>query len=173
MLHAEFFQKTLHFSRNLDFYMFWAGFVWGLYGGGLTGKCWSLVHDLNFWPARHTPRQFSQKAQGTDQLLFAFWTAGFTARPPDIGSVWCTIIFQVSNRTIVCILKQSASLYGDCMVTVWSQFVWWLYGARQRYEPNYLCANPPTVLRVFLDASRHSAFTHVVFVSKTQILTKL
>ena len=95
--------------------MFWAGFVWGLYGGGLTGKCWSLVHDLNFWPARHTPRQFSQKVQRTDRLLFAFWTAGFTARPPDIGSVWCITIFQVSNRTIVCILKQSASLYGDCM----------------------------------------------------------
>ena len=166
MLHAEFFQKTLCDWRNLDFYMFWAGFVWGLYGGGLTGKCWSLVHDLNFWPARHTPRQFSQKVQRTDHLLFAFWTAGFTARPPDIGSVWCTTIFQVSNRTIVCILKQSASLYGDCMVTVWSQFVWWLYGARQRYEPNYLCANPPTVLRVFLDASRHSAFTHVVFFQK-------
>ena len=115
MLHAEFFQKTLHFSRNLDFYMFWCGFVWGLYGGGLTRKCWSLVHDLNFWPARHTPRQFSQKAQGTDQLLCAFWTAGFTARPPDIGSAWCNVIFQVSNRTIVCILKRSASLYSDCM----------------------------------------------------------
>ena len=71
-----------------------------------------------------SPRQFFQKAQGTDRLLCAFWTAGFTARPPDIGSVWCTGIFQVSNRTIVCILKQSASLYGDCMVTVWSQFVW-------------------------------------------------
>jgi hypothetical protein len=37
----------------------------------------------------------------------------------------------------------------------------------------FLCVDPLTVLRVFLDASRHSAFTHVVFVSKTQILTKL
>ena len=53
-----------------------------------------------------------------------FWTAGFTARPPGMGSGRCNTIFQVSNRTIVCILKQSASLYGDCMVTVWSQFVW-------------------------------------------------
>ena len=52
------------------------------------------------------------------------------------------------------------------MVTVWSQFVLWVYGARQRYEPNFLCANPLTVLRVFLDASRHSAFTHVVFFQK-------
>ena len=125
MLHAELFQKTLHFSRNLDFYMFWAGFVWGLYGGGLIGKCWSLVRDFNFWPARHTPQQFSPIAHNLDHLLFAFWTAGFTARPPGMGSVWCTPLFHVSNRTIVCILKQSASLYGDCMVTVWSQAKIW------------------------------------------------
>ena len=110
------------------FHLFAGGFVRGLYGGGLIGKCQSLFRDLNFWPARHTPRQFSPIAHKTDHLLFAFWTAGFTARPPDIGSVWCILIFQVSNRTIVCILKQSASLYGDCMVTVpvcvvivWSQ----------------------------------------------------
>ena len=53
--------------------------------------------------------------QGTDHLLCAFWTAGVTARPPDIGSGRCTPIFQVSNRTIGCILKRSARLYGDCM----------------------------------------------------------
>ena len=81
----------------------------------MTGKCQSLVHNLNFWPARHTPRHFSQKAQRTDQLLCAFWTAGFTARPTDIGSVWCILIFHVSNRTIGCILKRSARLYSDCM----------------------------------------------------------
>ena len=53
----------------------------------------------------------------TDHLFCAFWTAGFTARPPNIGSVRCTIIFQVSNRTITsrCILNRSARLYGDCM----------------------------------------------------------
>jgi hypothetical protein len=34
--------------------------------------------------------------------------------PPDIGSVWCNVIFQVSNRTIGCILKRSARLYGEC-----------------------------------------------------------
>jgi hypothetical protein len=48
-------------------------------------------------------------------LVCAFWTAGFTPRPPDIGSVRCTLIFQVSNRTIGCILDRSARLYGDCM----------------------------------------------------------
>ena len=53
--------------------------------------------------------------QGTHQLLCAFWTADFTARPPDIGSARCILIFQVSNRTIGCILKRSARLYGDCM----------------------------------------------------------
>jgi hypothetical protein len=97
------------------FYMFWGGFVWGLYGGGLTGKCQSFVRDLSFWPARRTPRQFSQKTQGTDQLLCAFWTAGITPRPPDIGSASGYKIFQVSNRTIRCILKRSIRLYGDCM----------------------------------------------------------
>ena len=81
----------------------------------MTGKCLFFVRDPSFWPAPRTPRQFSQKTQGTDHLLCAFWTAGFTARPPDIGSVWCTQIFQVSNRTIGCILKRSARLYGDCM----------------------------------------------------------
>jgi hypothetical protein len=81
----------------------------------LNGKCQSFVRDLNFWPALHTPQQFSPIAHNTDHLLCAFWTAGFTARPPDIGSVWCTLIFQVSNRTIGCILKRSARLYGNCM----------------------------------------------------------
>ena len=80
----------------------------------MTEKCQSFVRDLNFWPARHTPPQFSQKVQGTDHLLCAFWTAGFTARPPDIGSARCNEIFQVSNRAIGCILNRSARLYGDC-----------------------------------------------------------
>ena len=107
--------SPLHFLRDRHFYLFWGGFVWGLYGGGLTGKCQSFVRNLNFWPARRTPRQFSQKAQGTDQLLCAFWTAGVTPRPPDIGSASGYNIFQVSNRTIRCISKRSARLYGDCM----------------------------------------------------------
>jgi hypothetical protein len=134
----------------------------------LNGKCQSFVRDLSFWPARHTPRPFSHKGQGTDQLLCAFWTAGFTPRPPDIGSEWCILIFQVSNRTIGCILKRSARLYGDCM------------------EPDHMAKyslpvltdlsenlNPLTVLRVFLDASRHSAFTRVICLKKKKKLTKL
>ena len=102
------------FEKSI-FYLFWGGFVWGLIWGGLSGKCQSLVRDLNFWPAVHTPQQFSRIAHNTDHLLCAFWTAVFTARPPDIGSIWCNLIFQVSNRTIGCILKRSARLYDDCM----------------------------------------------------------
>ena len=83
---------------------------------GLNGKCQSFVRDLNFWPALHTPGQFSQKAQGTGHLLSAFWTAGFTARQPGIGSASCYTIFQVSNRTIGCILDRS----GGCS----ENFVW-------------------------------------------------
>ena len=82
-------------------------------GGRLTGKCQSLVCDLSFWLALHTPRQFSQKAQGTDYLLCAFWTAGITARPPDIGSTSCILIFQISNRTIRCILDRSGGCCED------------------------------------------------------------
>ena len=126
-LHAarEFFSKNPRDWRNQDFYLFLACFVWGLYGGCLTGKCLSFVRDLSFWPALRTPRQFSQKAQGTDHLLCTFWTAGLTARPPDIGSVWCILIFQVSNRTIGCILDGS----GGCSENfVWNCLspAWWL-----------------------------------------------
>ena len=44
-----------------------------------------------------------------------FLDSCFTARPPHIGSGRCNLIFQVSNRTIRCILDRSARLYGDCM----------------------------------------------------------
>ena len=54
-------------------------------------------------------------AHNPGHLLCAFWTAGFTACPPDIGSVRCNLIFQGQNRTIGCILDRSARLYGDCM----------------------------------------------------------
>jgi hypothetical protein len=112
IVHAKFFKKTLHFLRNRHFYLFRGGFIWGLYGGGLTGKCQSFAHNLNLWPSRHTPQQFSQKVQGTDHLLCAFWTAGFTARPPDIGSVRCNGIFQGQNRTIGCIVDSSKGVFG-------------------------------------------------------------
>jgi hypothetical protein len=115
MQHAKYFQKTLCDRWNWHFHLFRAGFVWGLYGGGLNGKCRSFVRYLNFWPARHTPQQFFPIAHKPDHLLCAFWTAGFTARPPDIGSARCNTIFHASNRTIVCILVRSARLYGDCM----------------------------------------------------------
>ena len=101
----------------------------------MTGKCQSFVRDLSFWPALRTPRQFSQKVQGTDHLLCAFWTAGLTTRPPDIGPVWCTPIFQISHRTIVCILKRSDRLYGDS-----------IYRSIQAYGP---LSEKFHVLRVF------------------------
>jgi hypothetical protein len=87
MTQAGKFLKTLHFLRNRHFYLFWAGFFMGFYGGGLSRNYQSFVRDLSFWPALHTPWQFSQKMQGTDHLLCAFWTAGFTAGPSDIGSI--------------------------------------------------------------------------------------
>ena len=143
----------------------------------MTGKCRSFVRDLSFWPARRTPRQFSQKAQGTHHLLCAFWTAGFTPRPPDIGSVWCTQIFQVSDRTIRCISKRSAGLYGDCMepdhMAKYSLPMLTDLTENLIQKKNFLCADHLTVPSVFFDASRHSAFTHVVCFSKRQILTKL
>ena len=143
----------------------------------MTGKCQSFVRNLNFWPARHTPPQFFQKVQGTDHLLCAFWTAGFMARPPDIGSVRCNGIFQVSNRTIGCILDRSARLYGDCMepdhtakysLPVLTDLTENLIQKNQLF----MCWPPYSSEGVF---GRVSAFcVHPCgFVSKTQILTKL
>jgi hypothetical protein len=94
-----------------------------------------------------------------------------------IGSVRCTQIFQGQNRTIGCILNRSARLYGDCMepdhTAKYSLPVLTDLTENLIREKKRLCVDPLTVLRVFLDASRHSAFTHVVFVWKTRILTKL
>ena len=52
----------------------------------------------------------------TDHWLCAFWTAGITARPLDIGSNSCIQIFQISTRTIRCILDRSWEF--------WEGFVW-------------------------------------------------
>jgi hypothetical protein len=41
------------------------------------------------------------------------------------------------------------------------------------HKNNFLCIKPLTVLRVFLHTSRYSEFTHVVFFSQKQILTKI
>jgi hypothetical protein len=65
LVHAarEIFQKkNLVPLEKSTFYLFWAGFVGGLYGGGLNRKCQSFVRDLNFWAALHTPQQFSPTA---------------------------------------------------------------------------------------------------------------
>ena len=124
----------------------------------MTGKCQSFVRNLNFWPARHTPRQFSQKVQGTHHLLCAFWTAGFTARPPDIGSVRCNGIFEGQNQTIGCILDRSARLYGDCMepdhTAKYSLPVLTDLSENLIQKTNFLCIDPLTVMRVFWDILR-------------------
>jgi hypothetical protein len=128
----------------------------------LTGKCQSFVRDLNFWPARHTPQQFSPIAHRSnpDHLLCAFWTAGVTPRPPDIGSVRGIQIIQASNRKIGCILDGSARLYGDCMepnhMAKYSLPVLTDSTKNIIQKTKFLCDDPLTVLRVFLDASRHS-----------------
>ena len=62
-------------------------------------------------PALHMQRQFFQKVQGTNHLLCAFWC--FTARPLHIGSTSCSTIFQVSNRTIRCIVERSRGCSKD------------------------------------------------------------
>ena len=115
ILHVEYSVKTPALFEKSTFSPVLGRFYIRALWRGLNKKCQSFVRDLSFWPALHTPMQFSQKAQGTDHLLCAFWTAGFTARQPDIGSGRCDRIFQVSNRTIRCILDRIARLYGDCM----------------------------------------------------------
>jgi hypothetical protein len=70
-----------------------------------TANLLSAFSLLSLWPAPHTPQQFSQKAQETDHVLCAYWTAGLTARPPDIGSASCYTIFQAINWSSRCILR--------------------------------------------------------------------
>jgi hypothetical protein len=52
----------------------------------------------------HAVAKKNFKVQGTDHLLSGLWTAGLTAPAPDIESVWCPLLLQVSNTTIGCIL---------------------------------------------------------------------
>ena len=48
--------------------------------------------------------------------IFRVQHVALTARRPKHPSlVWCNLIFRVSNRTIGCIIKRYARLYGDCM----------------------------------------------------------
>ena len=103
----------------------WRGFdrkmpIFGPWSGILAG--WLLGTTL----------QFSKFPQTTDHLLCAFWTAGITARPPDIGSTTCSriLIFQVSNRTIRCILDKSGGCRED-FVWICLSSVGWL---GQRWE---------------------------------------
>jgi hypothetical protein len=95
-----------------------------LYEGSMEEVCLenaNLLSEISISGRLVTRRgKFSPIAHNPGHLLCAFWTAGFTPRPPDIGSARCNGLFQVSNRTIGCILDRSARLYG----------LWWLYGAR-------------------------------------------
>ena len=68
----------------------------------------------------------AQFPQTTDHLLCAFWTVGITARPPDIGSNSCILIFQVSNRTIRCILERSGGCWEDFFMNLPMQIISWV-----------------------------------------------
>ena len=115
----------------------------------------------------HAAAIFSKSAM-TDHLLCAYWTAGFTARAPDIRSATCTLLFQVPNRTIRCILNRSARSYGDCMkrdctAKYWLPMPTDLTENIINKSPTVYVITPLQFLRAFLNASRHSEFTHVFF----------
>ena len=118
------FRKTLWKMRNRNFRLFWDDFVLGCMKG-LDIKCRSIVRDPSFWPALHTPQRFSGFPRTIYHLLWAHWTAGFTARPPDIESTACNTIFQVSNRTICRILDRSGGFWKNykggkfCWILIW------------------------------------------------------
>jgi hypothetical protein len=100
MLQAKYLQKkNMWKMRNRHFRLFRDDFVWGSFGGGLNEKCQSFVRNPSFWPVLYTSQQFSQFPQTIDHWLCAHWTAGFTARPPDIGSTTYNTIFHVSLWT--------------------------------------------------------------------------
>jgi hypothetical protein len=82
-----FFEKStlLPVLRRFCMRALWRGFEWKI----------PIFCTRSLWPAPHTPQQFSQKAQGTDHFLCAYWTAGFTARPPDIRGFRKLLFFDM------------------------------------------------------------------------------
>jgi hypothetical protein len=104
MLQAKYFQKKKKPCGKLEIDILGCvGMI--LYGGclewGLNRKCQSFVRDPSFSLALYTSQHFSQFPQTIDHSLCAHWTAGFTARPPDIGSTKCNTIFHVSSWAAV------------------------------------------------------------------------
>jgi hypothetical protein len=103
-----------------------------LYGGSMEGfwlenaNLWSVIRDygrLLGW-------------------LWAFWTAGITGHPLDIGSTSCTTIFQVSNRTIRCILDRSGGCWEDFIRIFLSSVVWLAQSiCREPLLPRHLSHN--------------------------------
>ena len=58
------FLKSLALFEKSTLLAVFGGFVWGFYGGFLTGKCQSLVRGPGFWPAaRHAAAIFSKSAK--------------------------------------------------------------------------------------------------------------
>ena len=96
-----------------------------LYGGSMEDfdrKCRSLVHSGRLLGA---PVQLTKFPRTTDHWFWAFWIAGITVRPLDIGSTTCTTIFQLSNGTIICILDRSVGCWVD-FIRIWLSSVVWL-----------------------------------------------
>jgi hypothetical protein len=173
MLHAEYFEKNLALSEKSTFLPVLVWFCMRALWRGFGWKMPIFCPRSQFLPDSSNATAISQKAQGGGLILCAYWTAGFTVRPPDIGSASGYKIFQVPNRTIGCILKRSARLYGDCMepnhMAKYSLPVLTDLTGNLIRKTHFLCANPLTVMRVFLDASRHSAFTYAVFTLSSKL----
>jgi hypothetical protein len=69
MLHAEYFQKILC-EVEINILQVLGRFCMRALWKGLNKKCQSFAHDLNFWPALHTPQQFSPIAHAAWDRLF-------------------------------------------------------------------------------------------------------
>jgi hypothetical protein len=84
MLQEKIFQKKKVYAiGEIDIFTCFGAVLYEGSMEGLNGKCQSFVRDLHFWAALQTPQQLSPIIHATDHLLRAFWTAGFTDRPPD------------------------------------------------------------------------------------------
>jgi hypothetical protein len=128
--------------------------------GCMEGLFWRENADLFY--------AFPQFPHTLDALLCAHWTAGFMARPPDIGSTTCTTTFQVSNRTISFILDRFGGFWefffflwiqaktDNLTVKVWSK-------TSETYivkKNNFLFVDPLAVLREFLSAPSSTSCVH-------------
>ena len=105
------FQNPSTFREIAIFTCFWVVLYEGSMEGVWLGNA-NLLSAISVSGRLFARRgKFLKKCKG----LITYYALFGQLASRRVRSGRCNIIFQVSNRTIRCILKRSARLYGDCM----------------------------------------------------------